>query len=286
MNYNLPNTRERVAARRQSRRGRPAGGPGQQAVPGARQALLGWLADGRMASLLIFLAAIGALVYLFADERFSVRQVQVEGNSALASAAVAELAGVVGLPIWFVSPEAATARLRENAYVESAALELALPDQAIIRIVERRPEVRWQAGGVQYLVDGRGKVLAVADKPAETDVLVVVDNSNLQLKPNDQLDLDALKLTQTLALRLPVEVGFAPAQIGWDVALGVYVRSAAGQTIVFGRSEELDRKLAVLRFLLNDQTAFTYLDLRSSNPFYQNTAPLVAASPTVPVLDP
>ncbi|HMQ31382.1 MAG TPA: FtsQ-type POTRA domain-containing protein [Chloroflexaceae bacterium] len=281
MDYNAPNPRQGLAARRQ-RRQRPAPAPGLQATPGPRRSLLGWLTSGRLVGLALCLASCAGLAYLFLDESFTVREVTVEGNSALAAEAVVELAGVRGWPIWFVPAEGAAARLRENAYVASAAVEVALPDRARISIVERRPEVRWQAGGLQYLVDGTGKVLAAADEPAEPDVLVIADSSNPQLRPNDQLDLDAIRLAQSLALRLPVELGFAPAQIGWDYGLGVYVRSAAGQTIVFGQSEDLGRKLAVLDVLLADQTAFTYLDLRPDNPFYQDVARAPDPSPPAP----
>lgn len=282
MDYNPPNTRERIAARRQARRGQPAPPPGQQATPGARLALRDWLASGRLAGLLICAAACAAMAFLLTSPRFSVRQVTVEGNSALDADAVAALAGVMGRPIWFVEPGQAVARLAENAYVDSASVELALPDRATIRIAERRPEVRWLAGGVQYLVDRTGKVLGPAQEPADANVLVITDNSHLELQPNEQIDLDAVRLSQDLALRLPLELGFTPAQIGWDYGLGVYVRSTAGQTIVFGRSEELPRKLAVLKQLLQDSTSFTYLDLRPATPFYQNIAPVVGTPVPTP----
>lgn len=272
MDYNAPNTRERVAARRQQRQGRPATpATGSLVQPGLRRRLLGWLATGQLVGALIFLVAGGALAYLLSDPRFSIRQVTVEGNSALSTAEVIAQADLSGRPIWFVEHTRAEANLRQNSYVESVQVQIALPDRATIRIVERRPEVRWLAGGVQYLVDGRGQVIAAAQEPAETDVLVIVDNSHLALKPNEQLDIDALTLARTLALRLPNDLGFTPSQIGWDIGLGVYVRSATNQTIIFGQSEHLERKLATLDFLLKDNTAFTYLDLRPSNPFYQNT---------------
>jgi len=266
MDYNPPNTRERVAARRQ----RAQGGGAPAARPGLRRVLLGWLASGRLVSGLIFLASVAALGYALWSPRFAVWQVAVEGNNALAADEVAALAALQGRPIWFVDTAAAVERLRTNAYIETAAIDLALPDLATVRIVERRPEVRWLAGGVQYLVDGGGQVLGPAQEPAEADVLVIVDNSHPQLQPNYRIDTDALALARSLALRLPNEVGLSPAEIGWDIALGVYVRSPSQQLIVFGRSEHLDRKLAVLDFLLKDQTAFTYVDLRPSNPFYQN----------------
>jgi cell division protein FtsQ len=282
MDYNEPNTRERIAARRQHRRP-TAPAPGQQAIPGPRQALIGWLRSGRLASLGLFLVTCGALFALFTDTRFNVRQITVEGHSALSVEEVAGLADLRGRPIWFADGAQAVARLQENAYIASAAIEVSLPDQALIRIVERRPEVRWQAGGVQYLVDGTGKVLGPAQEVAEGDVLVITDLSNAQLSPKAQLDLDAIQLAQALAIRLPVELGLTPAQIGWDHGLGVYVRTDVAQTIVFGRSENLDRKLAILAALLSDQTAFSYMDLRPSNPFYQNIAGASGEPPAPPV---
>lgn len=269
MDYNPPNTRQRIAARRMARQGRPAGG-GSQVRPDTRRATLNWLVSGRLFSLLIFLASFGALGYLLTSGRYSVQQIEVRGGIALKPAQVIAESGLLGRPIWFVGATATEARLRANPYVESAQVTLALPDRAVITVVERRPEVRWQVGTVQYLVDGRGQVLAAAQEPAADDVLVVIDRTSLDLKPGDTIDIDALGLTRALALRLPAELGFSPAQIGWDAGVGVYVRSQAGQTIIFGQSKQLDRKLAILKTLLGDQTAFTYLDLRPANPFYQD----------------
>lgn len=272
MEYNPPNTRERIAARRQRRQVRPPPADGSQAQPGPRQSLRSWLASGRLVSAILLAVSLIALGYVLFSPRLSVRTVQISGNNALSSAEITELADVLGRSIWFVQPDAVAERLMSVAYVERAEVQVLLPDITTIRVIERRPEVRWLAGGVQYLVDGTGKVLGTAQEPAEPDVLVIVDNSNLQLQPGDRLDPDALNLSRTLAVRLPGELGFTPAQIGWDIGLGVYARSGAGQTIVFGQSEALDRKLAVLNYLLQDGTAFTYLDLRSSTPYYQNTA--------------
>jgi cell division protein FtsQ len=272
MEYNPPNTRERIAARRQRRQVRPPPADGSQAQPGPRQTLRDWLVSGRLISAIVFALSLIGLGYALFSPQLSIRSVQITGNNALSSAEIAELADLMGRPIWFVHPDAVAERLMTVAYVERAEVQLLLPDIATIQLVERRPEVRWLAGGVHYLVDGTGKVLGVAQEPAEPNVLVIVDNSSLQLQPGDRLDPDALNLSRALAVRLPGELGFSPAQIGWDLGLGVYARSGAGQTIVFGQNKELDRKLAVLNYLLTDGTAFTYLDLRSSTPYYQNTA--------------
>lgn len=277
MEYNPPNTRERIAARRRARQAHPARASAQ-VRPGPRRALGSWLTSGKLFSLVLFLATMGAFGYLFTAPRFSVRQVAIEGNNLLKPDLITDLARLHGTPIWFVDSAVVAERLLQDAYIERASVRVVLPDQAIISIVERRPEVRWQLGNAQFLVDSNGKVLGLADEidsdhadDAERPFLVIVDTSPHMLQPNDQVDPDALRLAQALEMRLPAELNFEPPIIGWDFGLGVYVKTDAGQTIVFGQTEDLERKLVILEHLLTEQTAFTYLDLRPSNPFYQNT---------------
>lgn len=275
MEYNAPNTRERVAALRQRRRegaSRPTSVRWHATRPGLRRVLLAWLHSGRVVSLVIFLVACGLLGYLFGHSRFQLQTITVEGHSSLLAEDVAAIADLRGRSIWFIDHEQTMARLSENAYIVAAELELHLPDHALIRVVERRPELRWQAGGVQYLVDSTGQVLGPAQEVAEGDVLVITDLTHAQLSPRMQLDSDAIRLAQALAVRLPVELGLNPTEIGWDHGLGVYIRTLEGQTIIFGQHDRLDRKLAILAALRSDQTPFTYLDLRPSNPFYQTNA--------------
>ncbi|MCU0494829.1 MAG: FtsQ-type POTRA domain-containing protein [Chloroflexaceae bacterium] len=282
MDYNTPNTKARVEARRVRTRTTVSLKHESQVQPGPRRAMQAWLLSGRLFSAGLLLVVLGVLAYLFSSNTFTVQQVQVEGTSALKPEAVVELAGLNGTPIWYVDEAAAMERLLQNPYVERASMRVALPNQAVVTIVERRPEVRWQLGPVQYLVDSSGKVLdsseqltAVADE--SRPFLVIVDTSKHLLEPGDQVDPDALKLAQVLALRLPAELNVTPAQIGWDFALGVYIRLASNQTVVFGRSERLDEKLSIFKELLKDSTQFTYMDLRPTTPFYQNVQP---AQPT------
>lgn len=347
MEYNTPNSRERIEARRKSRKGdrtaiepgfervrpktprvrgatRPATAPvaitslmtsvqqrmrrtsaartstmratgnrrrtregGSRVQAGAQRTLSDWLRSGRLVSLILFLGVVGTLFSMFQSPSYQVAQIVVEGNSALAADAIADLSNLRGTSIWFVEQAAVIERLQTSPYIERASIELGLPDHATIRVVERRPEVRWQLGSVQYLVDSTGKVLALAPDPVEPGValqavaegkaqgayLVIVDSSKHQLAPNDQVDPDALTLAHTLVLRLHTDLNFTPTLIGWDFGLGIYVISPAGQTIVFGQSSELERKLALLDYLFKQKTAFTYLDLRPATPFYQNTVP-------------
>jgi cell division protein FtsQ len=250
-------------------------GSGSTVRPGPRQAVLELLRSGRLFSLGLFVASMLGLIYLFSSPDLHIQQIDVTGNSVLARSDIVELSGVHNVPIWFLDNASVGERLLSNAYIEQASVAVAFPNRATIQVVERRPEVRWQMGHMQYMVDAGGTVLGVADAPPEPGTLVIVASLPTQpdpsaaLEPMDHVDPDALRLAQALALRLPAEVGLTPDTIGWDYGLGVYILTDSAQTVVFGRTEDLERKLAVLRQLLHDGTPFTYLDLRPATPFYK-----------------
>jgi cell division protein FtsQ len=277
--YNRPNTRARIAARRRRMRV-PQDESG--VLPGPRRALGWWLATGKIGALLLLAASIGGLWHVSTSAQFTVRDIRVEGAQALSEAEVVQLTGARGQSIWLVDTATIAGRLLASAYVEQAEARVALPDRLLVRLAERRPEVRWRAGGVNFLVDSGGRVLGVDQSSALTNTLVIEDRSARPLQPNDHVDPDALKLGQLIAMRLPAELGLTPAGIGWDTASGVFVTTAEGRTIVFGAIDQFDRKLAILAMLLNDGTAFTYLDLRPTTPFYRNDAPGAAPQQASP----
>jgi cell division protein FtsQ len=264
--YNQPNTRARIAARRKTYAARS----GSAVLPGPRRAIGSWLVTGRVASLVLLIASLGALWYVSAAPQFVVREIAVEGAQALSRQTIAELSGARDLSIWLVDTRQIVERLQTSAYVEQAGASVALPDRLTITVVERRPEVRWQVGGALYLVDASGRVLDTDKTVLISSTLVIEDRSNRLLQPNDQVDADALKLARVLTLRLPNELGLRSTRMGWDIGTGIFVTTADGRTIIFGKAENLDTKLAILGKLIKDGTPFTLLDLRPNTPFYRN----------------
>jgi len=264
--YNPPNTRERIAARRKqqhTRRGVRA------AVPGPRRLAGSWATSGRIVSLPLLLICLVGLVYVFSAPGFTVQRIEVEGAHVLAEADVAELADLRARSIWFVDPAQVAERLTSNAYIESASVSVTLPNHAHIRLHERQPELRWQVAGTRYLLDADGRVLGTDTTGALTDTLVIEDRSGRTLRTNDRIDRAALELGRALSLRLPSELGVQPTSIVWDTNTGMYVTLPPTRTVVFGSDDRLDEKLAVLRQLLGDGTAFSYLDVRPVTPFYR-----------------
>ncbi len=268
--YNQPDTRARIAARRKMRTGEPA------ATPGLRRMVGSWLSSGRAFSMALLIITLGTLYYVATAERFTVSRIRVEGVQLIGVQEVERLAAAHGQSIWLVDPVQVVEQVRTSAYVESAQVFVSLPDQITIMINERRPDLRWQSGGMRYLVDADGRVLG-ADTAPVTDTLVIEDRSARMLQPNDRVDPDALKLSRLLAMRLPNELGLQVASIGWDTGSGVFVTTTDQRMIIFGQTENLEVKLSILTMLLKDSTAFTYLDLRPGTPFYRNE---IAGTPT------
>jgi len=267
--YNQPNTRERIAARRKSRATRA----GSDVRPGPRRTVGSWFASGRIISLLLLLAAVGGLLYIATAPRFTVRAITVDGAQAMKSSAVADLAGVHGQSIWLVDTRQIVERLKSSAYIEQAQASVTLPDRLAISVTERRPEVRWLSGGTLYLLDASGRVLDTDTTGPISNTLVIEDRSNRLLQPNDMVDTDALKLGRLLSLRLPAELGLQPAHIGWNLDTKIFITTPDNRTIIFGQSDNLDDKFSVLGTLLKDHTVFTLLDLRPELPFYRNDMP-------------
>ncbi|NJN68717.1 MAG: FtsQ-type POTRA domain-containing protein [Chloroflexaceae bacterium] len=238
-----------------------------------RRILISWLRTGKLLSLLLFLTTTGGLTYMMISPRFTVQHVRVEGNTLLSAEDIIALAGLEAMPIWFIDSQQVMQRMQQNPYIEHVQVTMTLPDDLALRVTERRPDVYWKIGPVNYLVDGTGRVLELTSEPPGPEVLVIRDTTPHVLQPHDQVDPDALTLAHILSLRLPEELGLAPSALGWDYGLGMYIETDGGQTIVFGQSNNLDRKLTILHELLETSTPFTYLDLRPSNPFYQNHQP-------------
>jgi cell division protein FtsQ len=274
--YNRPDTRARIEARRRNRQ------PGAPAVmPGPGRTIATWVGNGKIVSIPMLFVALLTLVYVTASPRFVVRDIRVEGTDLLDPAAAIQLSAALGRSIWIVDPEAVTTNLRTSAYVEQASAFVTLPDRLTIVIRERRPEVRWQSGGQRFLVDADGRVLGLETTAPLTGTLVVDDRSGKPVQANDRLDPTMLDLARDLSLRLPAELGQTEGRIAWATDTGIVVELPS-KTIIVGRNNDLDRKLSILGMLLRDGTAFTLLDLRPDTPYYRNDVPGGSPSSNTP----
>lgn len=277
-----------------------------QVRPGVRRVLIWSVRSGKLFALII-LGVAGWLLYdVLTSPHYVVQNIAAEGITALTQQDVQTLAGVSGRSIWFVRDAEVEAAVRQSPYVERVRARVVLPDKVIVQVQERRPEVRWMHSGTTYAVTWEGLVLAAAPEagplvatqtitatgteglgvftdtgtlsttnqaaaagPAFISSVSIVDTTpNRVLKPGDSVDPDALEVARRVSLRA-AELPAPLQRIEWDAGLGVSLIVGDNKQVVIGKSQRLDEKLAILIQLLRDNTAFSYLDLRSTTPFYR-----------------
>ena len=225
---------------------------------------------GRLLSLagLAILVALGLSMATSPD--YVVAGVTVRGTATLTAAEAARLAGVEGLNIFLVDPQAVAARLSQSAFIKNVSVETALPNQVIIHVEERRPRVVWVLKDrTPYLVSEDGILMSQA---TTLDGYVVVydqetDPGALQVGNPLERD-DAIDSAQRLTMGWPEALGLNMALIEWqNSAGGITVVTDTDQRLQFGDGAQLEEKLRVGVSLVADlrarNIAWSRLDLRA-----------------------
>ena len=177
--------------------------------------------------------------------------------------------GLLDEPAFIASAGEARRRLRALPAVRDARVEVALPGQARITLVERIAIGRWvAANGLEWFVDADGFLFPSADAGGAPDLRVLDERG--PRTPGERID-PALVLA---ALRL---AGLAPGELRADAtaprvvmtsgATGLALRFGTGWEIRFGGPESFEEKLALARRYLRDnpQRRLDYVDVRSAD---------------------
>jgi cell division protein FtsQ len=252
--------------------------------PGRRILLIEFVQSGRIISLGLVLVVLYYAVQMLWSGMYVVQTVNVEGAATMSRQRVSELAAVNGMPIWSVDPNAIRARLLANPYVTSASVQVQLPDAVLITITEQKSEIRWKSGQWYLIVNGEGELLGIDSAVVLTDTIVINDDSGKKLKAGDTVDSKVIALARDMALRLPADAGVVIARLGWDPRRGMHVRTSTGELVLFGRSDRLDEKIAILKQLRAQKAEFAFADLRPLTPYYRADIPLSEVITETPVL--
>jgi len=119
-------------------------------------------------------------------------------------------------------------------------------------------------------ISGTQQVMENGIDNSFNSVVTIYDTTpNRPIKIGDRVDSDALELARRVTLRAPTELPRPIKRIEWDAGLGVSLIVDDDRQVVLGKSDDLDRKMATLRFLMHDSTAYKYLDLRPTTPYYR-----------------
>ena len=227
---------------------------------------------GRLVSLLILVALIGAGVWVLTSNTFHVSRVEVTGSRSLDASKVLQMTGADKQNIFFLDEAAITRKLEALPYVLTAQVSKEFPDGLSVQITERQSVLDWKFGTTNYLVDGDGIVLdTYADKDLPQDakafpVIQSLDSRSLQI--GDRVDAVAVRSAQTIQSQLTA-AKLKITAVQYSPTTGLLVLGTTGPLnwkALVGTDAELDKKINILKGLLADTTLkWSYVDLRFVN---------------------
>jgi len=194
------------------------------------------------------MAAVGALIILVLATTFTpllaIDKIIVSGESRVSEKQVQSiLKKYIGTPLTTISDSAVASDLKGFPIIESLALISRPPHTLEVRITERTPIAVVVQNGTEYLYDPAGVKLGNAKGNEKLPTVIVTGNPK-----NSTSYRQAIDVILALPLQLLDRVAYIQAKTRDNVT--IRLRGAAGQTVIWGDSENSILKSKVLKTLL------------------------------------
>ncbi len=204
-------------------------------------------AGSRVLASLLALSMAGLLIWFFADYRFFVYAIEVDGAALESAEQVYQASGLHEMSIFYVNRMTVADKVRAGLLaVEDADVSCALPARVQVKVQERLVAYQWRSGGYAYLVDEEGLVLG-PDDGARQALPVIQDQDDGPLAPGDRVDLGVVRTIQQLCALLPEATVFQ-----YSEATGVSLTGQQGLVIHFGDDQNLQTKVANMKAMLRE----------------------------------
>jgi cell division septal protein FtsQ len=202
----------------------------------------------RVGSLLLALASLAALAFMFLSDDFYVFDVAVQGNSLVTAEQVFQQSEIEGYSIFFIDPATIEDRIRAIPDVREATVQISLPNVMVIDLQERQARAIWQIGEQRYGVDDEGLAVSLQ---GETDPgLIIKDLDGSPIELGQQVNLEVVTAAETYHALLP-----AIGEFEYSQEHGISYLNEHGWRVYLGDGERAELKVAVLDALVKELTA-------------------------------
>jgi cell division protein FtsQ len=223
--------------------------------------------NGRLPSFLGLVAMLLLGYWLLTAPDFRVTNVQVKGGRFLNLKDIVAMSALDQQNIFLLNEEDVAARIKNLPYVLEVHLTKALPNAVTVDVTERHSMLNWRMGSVNYLVDPEGVVLEtmIQLSPDANNLTVIKSLDDKPLKVGERVDPVAVRSAPLILKKLEenkigiVSLDYSPTS--GLIAMGI--KEQGSRKILLGTDAELDKKMSILKTLLQDQTLkWTFADLR------------------------
>ena len=214
-------------------------------------------------------AAIWSLNFFYNSSYFKVKLVNIEGNIHYDKDSISRFTGdTLGTNIFEVNKKDIENSLVSGlTWIKSAELRKIFPDRIVIMLQERNPVLIASYKNNYYLLDEGGVVLEeirLDDAGQYGDLILVRDAFDYKLNPGEAIAvkniLSCARIYRIMddGTRLLIKEAGIEENISGDIFFKTY----ENEKIIFGDSNEIVKKIEVLKLLLKQETKYTIIDLR------------------------
>jgi len=212
-------------------------------------------AGPRLIPLILTLALGAAAYFLLASPTFRVTEAQINGLSRLSAVEVNSALGIGGEIVFFLRPEEIATRLRVSfPEIQTAKVEVGMPNRVMVEISERQPVILWNQGSGFTWIDASGVAFRPRGEAAGL-VPVAADGTppggpapaDDPLSPPAYLAPDLVQTALILASKLP-----EGSTLSYDETNGFGWNDSRGWQVFFGtESKSAALKLQVYQSLVD-----------------------------------
>lgn len=219
------------------------------------------------ASLLLAIALVSLVAYLFVSDSFYVYDTEASGNSLVSPAEIYRASGVEGYSVFFIDPQQVENAVSSLPDVREARVRVSLPNHLSVEVHERRARVIWQTGQESYGVDEEGTILPARDETEAT--ILIRDLDSTPRHPGEQVALEIMAAIEKYAALFPHVTEFDYSQ-----QYGLSLENELGWRIYLGNAEGAEVKVTIMETLVqrlaSQGAVVEFIDLRfPESPHYR-----------------
>ena len=229
-----------------------------------------WLVMRVMLAVCFLAAAVWGLNYFYNSSYFKIKSLDIEGNTHYDEDILGKFTGdIPGTNIFEVNKKDIEDSFRSGlVWVKSVELRKIFPDSIVITVQERNPALIASYKNDYYLLDDEGLILeniSLDDLKSYGDLILVRDAFDYKLDPGEAIAAKNILSSGSIYGIMDEEVRalIKEAGIEENIAGDIFFVTYNNEKIIFGDSNEIIKKIEVLKLLLKQETKYNIIDLRN-----------------------
>jgi len=229
-----------------------------------------WLVLRVLLAICFLAAAVWGLNYFYNSSYFKIKSLNIEGNTHYGKDSLSKFTGdIPGTNIFEVNKKDIEDSLVSGlVWVRSAELRKIFPGSIVITIQERNPALIASYRNDYYLLDDEGLILekiSLEDLENYGDLILVRDAFDYKLDPGEAVAARNILSSGIIYDIMDEEIKalIKEAGIEKNIAGDIFFMTYNNEKIIFGDSNEIIKKIEVLKLLLKQETKYNIIDLRN-----------------------